>query len=172
MPIARARLSTDRLQELAEDLVRATRSHGAFGVAAPQLGVAVRMIALNGDRMCQIRKLCGGRAEVVVHCDPEVVALSDEDSEEFEGCLSVPRIAGVVRRRADVRYRARTLDGEQLDWRLIGRAARVVSHELDHLDGILFLDRAEPRSLCTFGAVQRLYQNDVAAARASLGFTP
>ncbi|WP_157172864.1 peptide deformylase [Nocardia exalbida] len=117
------------------------------GISAPVIGTPVRMIALDTTGMCQVRRLSGVEAGVVVHYDPEITPLAAETVEDYETCVSIPRVTGLVARSARIRYRATTSSGEPVDWELFGRAARVVAHQVDHLDGVLLLDRADPSSV-------------------------
>ncbi|MFE6488721.1 peptide deformylase, partial [Streptomyces sp. NPDC057757] len=90
----------------------------------------------------------------------------------FEGCLSVPGWQAVVPRHAAVRLRALDEEGRALDEEFTGWPARIVQHETDHLDGVLYLDRAETRSLSSNQAMaERWAQPTPAEAAAALGFT-
>lgn len=147
---------------------------GAAGLAAPQIGCTGRTIALAAKAIgtdAWARMTAGecGRA-TVVHLDPRITETGHDVDLDFEGCLSVPRIAGLVPRATALTYSARILGGDvRVSGRLVGSDARVVQHEVDHLDGVLFVDRANTRSLMTTGSVERRYGRDVARARAALG---
>ncbi len=123
---------------IAADLVDTMRaSPRCVGVAAPQLGEAVRMVAVD----------CTGHPKVpepqglLVLVEPVVLA-SGGDVRGREGCLSIPDLTGDVHRAADVVVEARDPGGAPVRVAATGFEARVLLHELDHLDGILFLDRA------------------------------
>jgi peptide deformylase len=109
---------------------------GCVGIAAPQIGELVRMFAIDvtGHKRAQS---CHGR---VVLVDPVVVERSGTCSMR-EGCLSIPDFTGNVHRSETIVVEARGIDGEQLRLQCDAYEARVVLHELDHLDGLLFLDR-------------------------------
>lgn len=147
-----AHVVRDELEDLADRITAVLLDRDAPGVAAPQIGTSIRMVVLNAAHMCQIADRVGHR-DAVIHLDPswEAVAAQEhgvpEYAADFEGCLSVPRISGVVERNRYVRYRATTPDGSRVDWFLRGRAARVVQHEVDHLDGVPIVDRA-PAAAC------------------------
>ena len=171
-PASRRTLTAAALRELAGRLRSAVADHRAAGLTAPQLGVALRVIALNGSEMCQIAALDGAAGGVVVHLDPTVRVLNEDDQvADFEECLSIPGLAGVVRRPRRVFYRAVRLEGGEVAGELVNRAARVVQHQIDHLDGVLLVDRCPSRSLLTVAAVERTYRKDAAAAAKALGFT-
>ncbi|WP_280265313.1 peptide deformylase [Nocardia wallacei] len=158
------------LDELSRCLSAVLHRYRADGTAAPLVGTAVRVIAVDPANMCQVRRLSGVESGVLVHYDPELTPLAAETVLDYEACLCIPGVVGAVARPSSIHYRATTGDGEQVDWELHGRAARVVAHQVDHLDGVLFLDRAEPRSLCTPRALRTLYLKNIETARAALEF--
>ncbi|MFI9504922.1 peptide deformylase [Nocardia sp. NPDC052566] len=169
-PVALAGADVNR-DRLCENLVRVLRVNpDAIAVAAPQIGVPLRVVALRAASMCQIRALSPDHPDVVIHFNPRITEASTDTEDAFEGCLSVPRITGVVARPVTVHYTAQLANSRVVTATLHGRAARVVAHEIDHLDGILFVDRAPSRSLCTHGVANRAYACDVRSARACLGF--
>ena len=103
------------------------------GLAAPQIGVNVRLVVIDitvGEK----------DGELIVMANPEILESEGGQSEE-EGCLSVPGYSGVTRRPAWVRVRGRHLDGSPFEMVGYGLLARAFAHEVDHLDGRLFLDR-------------------------------
>lgn len=136
VPVAES-VGSPSMRELAQDLLDTMDAYpGCVGIAAPQVGELVRMVAIDvtGHRKA---KSCHGRLVLV---DPEVV---DESGSVVmrEGCLSIPDFTGNVRRAEAVRVRAHTHEGEEVVLDADAYEARVVLHELDHLDGLLFLDR-------------------------------
>jgi peptide deformylase len=123
--------------ELAQDLLDTMDSFpGCVGIAAPQLGALVRMFAIDvtGHKRA---KSCHGRLVLV---DPVIVERAGNVSMR-EGCLSIPDFTGNVRRAERITVAARGVDGGELRLECDAYEARVVLHELDHLDGLLFLDR-------------------------------
>ncbi len=123
---------------VATDLVDTMRaSPRCVGVAAPQLGEPVRMVAVDCTGHPKVPEAQG----LLVLVDP-VVVVSGGDARGREGCLSVPDLTGDVHRPADVVVEARDPDGAPVRVAATGFEARVLLHELDHLDGVLFLDRA------------------------------
>ncbi len=123
--------------QLAQDLLDTMATYpGCVGIAAPQLGELVRMFAIDvtGHKRA---KSCHGKLVLV---DPVVVARSGNVSMR-EGCLSIPDFTGNVRRAEKITLQARGVDGETLTLECDAYEARVALHELDHLDGLLFLDR-------------------------------
>ena len=123
--------------ELARDLLDTMSSFpGCVGIAAPQVGELVRMCAIDvtGHKRA---KSCHGRLVLV---DPVVVD-RDGSVKMREGCLSIPDFTGNVTRAKRIVVEARNPEGERLRLECDAYEARVVLHELDHLDGLLFLDR-------------------------------
>jgi peptide deformylase len=122
---------------VAADLVDTMRSFPrCVGVAAPQIGEPVRMCAVD---VSQHPKGAEGHGLLVL-VEPVVVAGSGSELGR-EGCLSIPDFTGDVRRQADVTVEARDVAGAPLRVEASGFEARALQHEVDHLDGILFLDR-------------------------------
>lgn len=116
------------LQNLADTMYAAP----GVGLAAPQIGVSKRVAVIDiGDGLLEL-------------INPEIV--SREGSElETEGCLSLPEITLKVRRAAKVRVKAQNREGKRVEIAGEGMLARALQHEIDHLDGILFIDRAEKK---------------------------
>ncbi|MFJ5642588.1 peptide deformylase [Streptomyces sp. NPDC093223] len=149
--------------DLLARFVRALRDtmHAAPGVglAAPQVGVALR-IAVIEDPAPVPEEVAVARGRVPqpfrVLVNPVYEPVGDGRAAFFEGCLSVPGYQAVVARHAEVRLRGEDEHGVAVDEVFTGWPARIVQHETDHLDGTLYLDRAELRSLSS---------NETAAAR-------
>ncbi|MFJ3824278.1 peptide deformylase [Streptomyces nodosus] len=153
-----------------------TTMHAAPGVglAAPQVGVGVRIAVIEDPAPVpeDIRVVRGRVPQPFrVLVNPSYEAVGTERAAFFEGCLSVPGWQAVVARHARVRLRALDEHGAEVDEEFTGWPARIVQHETDHLDGTLYLDRAEVRSLSTNEAVAaRWAQPTPERAAAELGF--
>jgi peptide deformylase len=157
------------------EAMRATM-HAAPGVglAAPQVGVPLR-IAVIEDPAPVPEEVAVARGRVPqpfrVLVNPSYEPVGTARAAFFEGCLSVPGWQAVVARHAEVRLRGEDERGTPLDEVFTGWPARIVQHETDHLDGVLYLDRAEIRSLSTNEAVAaRWAQPTPRAAAEALGF--
>ena len=130
------------LRALADDMAGMLDSlPGCVGIAAPQLGALVRIVAVDVTGHRRTRS-CHGRLVLV---NPEITARAG-NVKLREGCLSIPDFTGNVRRPERVTVRAWSVDGEPLELHCDAWEARVVQHELDHLDGLLFLDRVNKAS--------------------------
>jgi peptide deformylase len=144
------RAVTPEVRELASRMVVTMFENEVVGVglAAPQVGTNLRLIALaTHDPAKPVppeaspgELLLGPRMPLVL-VNPEILWFSAETATREEGCLSVPEVSGVVERPARIILRAGTLDGETIQLECGGLLARCVQHEIDHLDGILFIDR-------------------------------
>jgi peptide deformylase len=127
----------DEARALAEDLVDTMRASPAcVGLAAPQIGVSVRAFALDVTGHRKARS-CHG---LVVLFNPEVL-LAHRPATAREGCMSVPDLTGDVARADHLVVRGLTLDGSDRVYQVDAFEARAFLHEIDHLDGLLFLDR-------------------------------
>jgi peptide deformylase len=137
-PVLKSRASdiTDFGPELgdeAERMVAIMRGALGVGLAATQLGVMRRMLVFQA----------GADATPTTVINPEVEWLSDETATAEEGCLSLPRVAVDVERSLFARVSGRDVHGDRLTLEAAGLEARVLQHEIDHLDGVLILDRTE-----------------------------
>ncbi|MFE1879139.1 peptide deformylase [Streptomyces diastatochromogenes] len=144
------------------------------GLAAPQVGVPLRIAVIEDpapvpEEVALIRGRVPQPFRVLVN--PSYEPVDTGRVAFFEGCLSVPGWQAVVARHAEVRLRGEDEHGRALDEVFTGWPARIVQHETDHLDGTLYLDRAELRSLSTNEAVAALWaQPTPEAAAEALGF--
>ena len=129
--------------------------HGA-GIAAPQIGVLKRMVIFGFDH--NDRYPDAEAVPFTVLCNPVITPLSEEVEESWEGCLSVPGMRGVVPRHTHIRYAGFDQYGAAIDREASGFHARVVQHECDHLDGILYPRRI--RDLTKFGFTDVLFPGE------------
>jgi peptide deformylase len=132
-PAAPVVVVDDDLRALAEDMFQTMYDAPGIGLAATQLGVMKRLFVMD----------CAGKDEPpapMVFVNPEIVAASDETATSEEGCLSIPEVYDEVTRPARVRLRWSDLDGTRHEAEFSDRPAVCVQHELDHLNGRLFID--------------------------------
>ncbi|MFI9155167.1 peptide deformylase [Streptomyces sp. NPDC053367] len=150
------------------------RAAPGVGLAAPQVGVALRIAVIEDPApVPEEVRLARGRVPQPfrVLVNPSYTPVGAARAAFFEGCLSVPGWQAVVARPAMVRLTGQDEHGRALDEVFTGWPARIVQHETDHLDGTLYLDRAEPRSLSSARAMaERWNQPTPAAAARALGF--
>jgi peptide deformylase len=127
------------LRELADDMLEAMEREEGVGLAAPQVGLELRLlVALN------MRESGDEEAEPVVVVNPEITERSHESWVLEEGCLSIPGIRGDVTRPMHIRLNYQDLDGNARTLEAEGMFARILQHEIDHLDGKLFIDYLSP----------------------------
>ena len=142
-----AQLATPELRDLIADMDETMRSLNGAGIAAPQIGVSLRVVIFelkDNPRYPQVTPV-----PYTVLVNPVLTLIGTEQEEGWEGCLSVPGMRGLVPRYRHLRYQGFTAEGEPIDRTVEGFHARVVQHEVDHLDGILYPQRI--RDLRTFG---------------------
>jgi peptide deformylase len=127
------------LQTLVDDMVETMRAAPGVGLAAPQVGVSERVIvveySVNDEDEEAPKKL-------FVMVNPEIKTTSEETEDGVEGCLSVPGYQGEVKRALAVTVRGQTRRGQPMKVKAKGWLARIFQHEIDHLDGVVFTDRA------------------------------
>lgn len=142
------RFGTAELRQLVTDMDDTMHALNGAGIAAPQIGVSLRAVIFEVTRNPRYPQ-----AEPVpytVLINPVLDLLGDARDEAWEGCLSVPGLRGVVSRHTNLRYRGFDLDGRPIDRTVTGFHARVVQHEVDHLDGILYPMRVADMRLFGF----------------------
>lgn len=130
------RFGTDELRELVRDMDDTMRSLNGAGIAAPQIGVSERIVIF--EVTANPRYPQAEAVPYTVLVNPTLEPLGAEREDGWEGCLSVPGLRGLVPRYRHLRYRGFDLDGRPIDRTVSGFHARVVQHEVDHLDGILY----------------------------------
>lgn len=126
-------------QTLADDMIETMRVAPGVGLAAPQVGESIRLIVVEyGDE-----EDVEAPRKLYVIANPVITRTSEETVMGIEGCLSVPGIQGEVKRFEAVTVRGLNRHGRPMTVRAKGWLARIFQHEIDHLDGVLFVDRAE-----------------------------
>jgi peptide deformylase len=143
---------TDELHGLVADLLDTMKDAKGAGIAAPQIGVNMRVVIFGGTGK-NPRYPDAPEIPFTVLCNPILEPLTDEKSAGWEGCLSVPGLRGEVPRFERLRYSGRDAEGVAFDRIVDGFHARVVQHECDHLDGILYPRRVEDMTKFGFNEV-------------------
>lgn len=143
-PVSRAQVSTPSFQRLIDDMMETMVEYRGVGLAAPQIHESVRLFVAvldtDDDR--------GGAPVAIIN--PEITPLSAESLEDWEGCLSIPDIRGRVPRARHILVRGLDRLGDRIEIRASDFPARVIQHETDHLDGVLFFDRMRGFDSLTF----------------------
>ncbi|MCB9594637.1 MAG: peptide deformylase [Sandaracinaceae bacterium] len=142
-------LASDSMQAFIDDLVETMHDANGAGLAAIQIHEPIRVCALEVKD--NPRYPYKPNIPLTILVNPVLTPIGDDTFENYEGCLSVPDLRGVVRRHAQIRVQALDRHGAPLDYVARGITAGTYQHECDHLDGVLFVDRVEdPTTLCTW----------------------
>lgn len=136
-PVPPERFADPAFQRFCEDLHASMLEHDGIGLAAPQVFCSERVVVIQLD----------SDDEPMFLVNPVIHPIGEESALGYEGCLSVPDMRGLVARHSAIRVSAADRHGKSILFEAHGWAARVVQHECDHLDGVLYVDRAEPKSL-------------------------
>lgn len=120
---------TDELVQLLEDMYETMMAHDGVGIAAPQIGKNLQVAIVEVDEE--------DRFELI---NPEIIESSGE-SVDVEGCLSIPHTYGTVKRADEITVRYFDREGEEMEVQAFGYLARAIQHEIDHLNGVLFIDK-------------------------------
>ena len=161
----RVERADDRIRQLSADMLETMYDAHGLGLAAQQVGEALRMTVIDVLSVHQERPstlTVGGEAQdlekwmPLTLLNPEVTLLEDREVAS-EGCLSFPDISGDVGRATKVRVKTDLLDGRAVEFEATGMLARAIQHEVDHLDGVLFIDRMNSATRASLkGRLKRL----------------
>jgi peptide deformylase len=138
-----------QIRSLVADMIETMADANGAGLAAPQVHVPLRVVVFHVPEE-RARRENEEPAPLTALINPEIVALTDEKIEGWEACLSVPGLAGKVPRYSRIRYSGLTPEGGLIEREVQGFHARVVQHECDHLDGILYPQRMADLSTLVF----------------------
>jgi peptide deformylase len=144
-PLDRASIVAPAIQKLIDDMMDTMEEYNGVGLAAPQVHEGLRLFVASLDV-----ERGEEPSPPVALINPEITPVGSEIVDDWEGCLSIPDIRGKVPRHREIRVRAFNRDGERIELRAKGFSARVIQHETDHLDGILFFDRMKGFETLTF----------------------
>jgi len=139
---AKVRAVTPAIQTLADDMVETMRQAPGVGLAAPQVDVSQRVIVVEYAESSEEPEAPEPPPKLFIVVNPEIVRRSRESIMGTEGCLSLPGLMGEVERHEWVTIKGLDRQGNSFKKKARGWLARIFQHEIDHLDGILFIDRA------------------------------
>lgn len=162
-PLTRSQVRSAEIQRLIDDMVETMREYEGVGLAAPQVHAAHRLVVVEVPAASD-----GARPALplTILANPVFTPLGAERAEDWEGCLSLPDLRGRVPRLTRVRVEALDRQGRPLAMDLEDFSARVVQHECDHLDGVLFPDRmTDLKSLAFQREFERFFAHDGDAAQ-------
>jgi peptide deformylase len=151
-----AEIATPAFQKLIDDMFETMHEYSGIGLAAPQIHESVRLFVAG----LRPSKLIGAMSDddempLVAVINPEITPVPSEAGlielvDDWEGCLSIPDIRGRVPRPKSIKVRALNREGKRVELTASGLPARVIMHETDHLDGVLFFDRMKSLDTLTF----------------------
>ena len=144
--LGRSDISTPAFQKLIDDMIETMAEYRGVGLAAPQVHEGLRLFVAMVDEAEEGEP----EAEPLAIINPEITVVGAEIVEDWEGCLSIPDIRGRVPRAREISVRALDRDGERIELHAKDFPARVIQHETDHLDGVLFFDRMRSFASLTF----------------------
>ena len=160
--VGRQELVRPETQHFIDDLVETMRDANGAGLAAIQVHEPLRICAIE-QRAPNPRYPGRPAVPLTVIVNPVIDPLSEERFDNFEGCLSVPDLRGLVPRWAEVRISGWNRDGSSFEREIRGITAGTFQHEIDHLDGVLFVDRVVDRtSLCSYQNFLRYHEEPFA----------
>ncbi len=152
-PVDKARLSDPELLTLIDDMFETMLESGGVGLAAPQIGIGLQLFTYAVvDPEAEVEDDEDEQAELKVLINPAIDPRSGELVYDWEGCLSIPDLRGLVPRHPEVRVHGIDRDGQPVDYLAAGYEARIIQHEYDHLNGVVFLDRMRDLHSLAFGA--------------------
>ena len=146
----------DGLRKLARDMHETMEHERGVGLAAPQVGILQRMVVIHIPEGYQDEE---EPEQTLTLINPEILKAGGNEM-DFEGCLSFPDLTGEVQRYKWVNVRALDEDGEPLRFKARGILARVIQHEIDHLDGILFFDRMDDWSTLGYPSAEEVEEQE------------
>jgi peptide deformylase len=158
-PLTLDELRTPGVQGLIDDMIETMRDAGGAGIAANQVGEPLRIAVAEVDGT-NPRYPYKPPIPLTVIVNPVAEPLGRETVEINEGCLSVPGLRGVVERHVAIRLRYLDRQGQEHEEVKRGLTAGTFQHEVDHLDGTLIVDRADPRTLMTWEQFERFHRDE------------
>jgi peptide deformylase len=164
-------IASPEIQGLIDDLIETKRATHGAGIAANQVGEPVRVAFVEVEEG-NPRYPYKPPEPLTVMVNPTIEPVGEQTIEINEGCLSVPGLRGYLPRHLAVRVRYLDREGEEHDEVKRGLTAGTFQHEVDHLDGVLFVDRADPRTLATWEQFDRHQRDEFVRRVAELGDHP
>jgi len=149
-PVEKAEIRGTAIQKLIDDLIDTMHEYRGVGLAAPQVHEGLRLFVAALDADDAVARDAEPGTEPMVILNPDITVVDPEIVQDWEGCLSIPEIRGRVPRPRAIKVRALDRHGSRIELRAHDFSARVILHETDHLDGVLFFDRMTSFESLTF----------------------
>jgi len=161
LPIPPGEITSPVVQRLIDDMFETMQEYAGIGLAAPQIHEGLRLF-VAGVRKAPVPAELGDDDDMpfIALINPEVTLVGDSDVQGWEGCLSIPDVRGLVPRSSEVRVDAYDRQGRRITLGASGLPARVIQHETDHLDGVLFFDRMSSLTSLTYMDEYRRYWHE------------
>ena len=136
-----ARMDRKKLRKLAMDMIKTMYRAEGVGLAAPQVGESIRLCVIRKKTSSRYKEMRLNLKDDLILVNPHIITRSPETDTIEEGCLSIPNVLVPITRPVWVKLRVFTIEGKQREFEARNFFARVVQHELDHLDGVLIIDK-------------------------------
>jgi peptide deformylase len=150
-PVPPAEITAAPIQRLIDDMAQTMIEYNGVGLAGPQVHEELRLFVAQVIRDDDDEEeVDARRPEILALINPEIKPAGRHVEEDWEGCLSIPDLRGLVPRYRDISVKAYDRTGRQIEMQASGFMARVIQHETDHLDGVLFLDRMKSLDSLSF----------------------
>jgi len=158
LPVTPAEIPSARIQQLIDDMFETMHEYAGIGLAAPQVHESLRLFVAGVRRADVVDPMTDDTdMPFIALINPQITPVGDEIISGWEGCLSIPDIRGLVPRASRIQVKAYDRNGRIIELAARGLPARVIQHETDHLDGILFFDRMNSFESLTFSDEYRRY---------------
>ena len=162
-PLQASEIRSPEVQRLIDDMFDTMHEYQGIGLAAPQIHVSVRLF-VAGMPPDPEEEPDSDQVPEMALINPEITVVGRETAEDWEGCLSIPDIRGRVPRARQILVKAYDRNGKRVEIKASNFMARVIQHETDHLDGVLFFDRMKSFETLTFLDEFGRYWNEPRAA--------
>ena len=149
-PIEPTQIGSPQIQQLIDDMFETMQEYQGVGLAAPQVHQSLRVFVAGFAPDDEDDDESTRGVPLMALINPEITPIGPELVEDWEGCLSIPDIRGRVPRSRQISVRAYDRRGKRIELKAAGFTARVIQHETDHLDGVLFFDRMKSFQTLTF----------------------
>ena len=162
LPVPAEAISSAPIQRLIDDMFETMREYAGIGLAAPQVHEGLRLF-VAGVRAGAVPEVLSDDVELpfITIINPQITVVNPAEAAGWEGCLSIPDIRGMVPRPTEIRVNALNREAQPITFTASGLAGRVIQHETDHLDGVLFFDRMKSlESLAFLDEYRRYWTQD------------
>ncbi|XP_020906381.1 peptide deformylase, mitochondrial [Exaiptasia diaphana] len=157
-PVDKDYIQTSEFKKLTDTMVKTMRTSKGVGIAAPQIGESLQVFAMEfPEKNLHALRKRGIKEEILqamelsafplkIFINPEFQVVDSTVTEFPEGCVSIPGFKGIVPRYRAVELQATDVDGKEISWKVYGWPARIIQHEIDHLNGTLYIDKMKPET--------------------------